>query len=364
MSILMSRLAALPLAAGLVACPALVPALAHATFETAEAKQNSYYKGIVKVPHGCNGQPTHTVRVRIPAGVIAVKPMPKAGWAVQTTKAAYDKPYVLHGSEVKEGVSEIVWSGGNLADDQYDEFVFQARITDRVNPGTMHVPVVQECADGKVAWTEIPAAGQDPHALRFPAPGIRIVAASQSGGGHGSDHGGMNHAGMNHTGMIHGNMAHQQMAQHQHGAGHGAAQPARTGQPIRVGDLEITAPWSRATPGGAKVAGGFMSITNKGSAPDRLVGGSVEIAGVFEVHEMKMDGNVMRMRALEKGLEIKPGETVELKPGGFHVMFLDLKQPLKAGDTIKGTLVFEKAGKIDVTYSVQAPGAGAGQHKH
>lgn len=328
----------LPMAAGLVSICLAVPALAHATFETAQAQTNSTYKAVIRIGHGCDGQTTQSVRVTIPAGMIAVKPMPKPGWTLATTKANYDRPYVLHGKDVKDGVSEIVWSGGQLADDHYDEFVFQARITDRVAaPSTLFVPVVQECGSSKAAWTEIPVAGQDPHSLKFPAPGIRILPVNQ------------------------------QVAQHQHHHHGAAAAPAATpaGQVIRLGDLEIKAPWSRATPGGAKVAGGFMSITNKGSTPDRLIGGAADFAGIFEVHEMRMDGNVMRMRALEKGLEIKPGETVELKPGGFHVMFIDLKRPLKAGDAVKGTLVFEKAGKVEVTYSVQAPGASApDQHKH
>ncbi len=94
---------------------------------------------------------------------------------------------------------------------------------------------------------------------------------------------------------------------------------------FKAGALTIEAPWARATPGGAQVAGGFMKITNTGSEPDRLVGGTVPFAGRFEVHEMTMDGGVMKMRELSKGLEIKPGETVELKPGGYHVMFMDLK---------------------------------------
>ncbi len=84
---------------------------------------------------------------------------------------------------------------------------------------------------------------------------------------------------------------------------------------------------------------------------------------------MRMEGNVMKMRALEKGLEIKPGQTVELKPGGYHVMFLDLKSPLKEGESIKGTLVFEKAGTIEVEYKIESRGASGGQtghggHKH
>lgn len=134
----------------------------------------------------------------------------------------------------------------------------------------------------------------------------------------------------------------------------------------KIGDLKIDHPWTRATPGGAKVAGGFMKITNTGTSPDRLIGGTAVPAGIFEVHEMRMDGNVMKMRALEKGLEIKPGQTVELKPGGYHVMFIDLKSPLKEGETIKGTLVFEKAGTIEVEYKIEARGStgGHGGHVH
>lgn len=134
---------------------------------------------------------------------------------------------------------------------------------------------------------------------------------------------------------------------------------------FKAGSLTISQPWSRATPGGARVAGGFMTITNAGTAPDRLIGGSAEIAGIFEVHEMAMEGGVMKMRALEKGLEIKPGESVELKPGGYHVMLIDLRQPLKQGEKIKGHLVFEKAGRVEVEYIVGAIGArDAGGHGH
>ena len=101
---------------------------------------------------------------------------------------------------------------------------------------------------------------------------------------------------------------------------------------------------------------------------DRLTGGTLPVAGRFEVHEMAMDGGVMKMRELKKGLEIKPGETVELKPGGFHLMFMDLKQGLKEGESYKGTLVFEKAGKIEVEYKIGPIGGGApaagGGHSH
>jgi copper(I)-binding protein len=128
-------------------------------------------------------------------------------------------------------------------------------------------------------------------------------------------------------------------------------------QEFKAGQIVVTQPWSRATPAGAKVAGGYMTITNKGTEPDRLVGGSLPVAGKFEVHEMKMEGGVMRMRPLPKGLEIKPGQTVRLEPGGYHVMFEDLKQPLKQGETLKGELRFEKAGSVAVDYKVEGIGA-------
>ena len=132
----------------------------------------------------------------------------------------------------------------------------------------------------------------------------------------------------------------------------------------RLGDLLIDHPWSRATPGGAMVAGGFMQITNKGTTADRLIGGSFVESNLFEVHEMAMQNGVMRMRALEKGLEIAPGQTVELKPGGYHAMFIDLKRPLKEGDTVKGTLRFEKAGTVEVEFKVEARGAAPAGHGH
>ncbi len=128
-----------------------------------------------------------------------------------------------------------------------------------------------------------------------------------------------------------------------------------------AGSLKISGPWARATPKGAPVGGGYMTITNTGTAPDRLIGGATGISSSFEVHEMSMDGGVMRMRMLDKGLEIKPGETVTLKPGGYHVMFMGLKEQLKQGESFKGTLTFEKAGKVEVEYKIEGIAATGGQ---
>ncbi len=129
-----------------------------------------------------------------------------------------------------------------------------------------------------------------------------------------------------------------------------------TAHDYKIGSLEIKHPWSQATPKGAKVAAGFLQIINTGTTADRLIGGSIAAAGKFEVHEIKMNNGVMQMRPLSDGLEIKPGETVELKPGSYHLMFMDLKAPFEQGKRIKGTLTFEKAGKVEVEYAVEAIG--------
>jgi copper(I)-binding protein len=108
------------------------------------------------------------------------------------------------------------------------------------------------------------------------------------------------------------------------------------------------------------VGGGYLRITNTGNTPDRLTGGTFALAGRVEVHQMSMSGDVMRMAPVAGGLLIAPGETVELKPGGFHLMFMDLKEPLKEGRAVTGTLVFEKAGPVAVSYSVRGIGGAGG----
>jgi copper(I)-binding protein len=141
---------------------------------------------------------------------------------------------------------------------------------------------------------------------------------------------------------------------------------ANAAQSFKLGPLVIEAPWARATPGGARVAGGFMKITNTGKLADRLIGGTLPVAGGVEVHEMSVSGTVMKMRRLADGLEIKPGQSVELKPGGHHLMFMELRSGLKAGETIKGTLVFLRAGTVEVEYRVAPIGAQTrgGGHSH
>lgn len=139
----------------------------------------------------------------------------------------------------------------------------------------------------------------------------------------------------------------------------------------KAGPLVVDHPWSRATPRGASVAGGYLRITNTGTTPDRLIGGTAEGAKRFEIHEMSMTDGVMRMRELKDGVEIPAGATIELKPGSYHVMMMDLSKQLTKGDRVKASLTFEKAGKVDIEFVVEAIGgppagddAKSREHKH
>ena len=305
-------------------------ASAHVVLDRQEASADSSYRAVLRVAHGCKGSPTTSLRVKLPEGAVGARPMAKPGWSIETVRAPYGKAYAGPHGTLTEGVREIAWTGGRLPDDQFDEFVFNVRLSDDFQPGeTVHFPVEQACETGQHRWVEIPKDGQSAHDLKEPAPGLRIVLAQ-------------------------------------------ARDMPLPMQRKKVGDLTIDTPWLRATPGGAQVAGGYVKVTNGGSTPDRLIGTSIEGADRGEVHEMTTENGVMKMRAID-GMTIAPGQTIELKPGGFHLMFLGLKAPLRQGQSIKGTLVFEKAGSVNVVFPVgaigaRAPGgqggAGGGHHHH
>ncbi len=330
--------------AALALLPVLVgSASAHAVLERKEAAPNAAYRGVVQIMHGCDGRPTTRVSVTIPEGVTGAKPMPKPGWAISTVKSAYARPYPSFHGPVSEGVTRITWSGGSLPDDQVDEFTFLARISDAFAPGaTITFPVEQDCSEGSMRWSEIPAEGGEARALKSPAPAVRIVAMKESAAKESTAKG-----------------------------------PPATAPAVPVGTIAIEAPWLRATPGGAQVAGGYVTLRKTGAAPDRLVAAAIPGAGRAEIHSMSMEGGVMKMAPVEGGLALAPGATVALKPGGLHLMFLDLKGGLKAGETVAGTLTFERAGTVPVRFTVapigaQAPGAStpapptpdAGSHHH
>lgn len=161
----------------LIAALTASPAAAHITLETKQATVGSYYKAVFAVPHGCKGSSTVKIRVQIPEGVIAVKPMPKAGWSVDVVEGKYASEYDFHGSKLSSGVKEVTWSGGKLPDKHYDEFVMQTMLTDTLKPNTtLYFPVVQECETGISRWIEIPAEGADhSHEGKSPAPGVKLL---------------------------------------------------------------------------------------------------------------------------------------------------------------------------------------------
>jgi uncharacterized protein YcnI len=157
---------------------AAMPASAHITLENRQASTGSYYKAVFAVPHGCAGSATVKIRVQIPEGVIAVKPMPKPGWTLETVKGKYAASYNHHGATIAEGVKEVTWSGGKLMDDNYDEFVVATFLTASLKPNTMlYFPVVQECEQGISRWIDIPDGDKTAHGhdSKSPAPGIKLT---------------------------------------------------------------------------------------------------------------------------------------------------------------------------------------------
>jgi len=161
-------------AALLFALPAA--ANAHATLETKQAPSGSYYKAVIRIGHGCDGSPTTAIRVRIPDGVVAVKPMPKTGWTLSTTEGPYATPYESHGKSITKGVTEVTWTGGTLPDAWYDEFVFQAKLPEKPAGTVIYVPIVQECEKGVNRWIEIPEPGKSADDYKAPAPGVTLTA--------------------------------------------------------------------------------------------------------------------------------------------------------------------------------------------
>ena len=165
------------LAVATLALAAAVPAFAHATLEVQQAQIGGSYKAVLRVPHGCGTEATHTVRVQIPEGFYNVKPMPKAGWELETVTGPYANSYENHGTTLTEGVKEIVWSGGNLPNEWYDEFVFRGNFAATLKPGPFYFPAIQECASGEEAW--IDTSGDE--GADKPAPKLELVAGEGTG---------------------------------------------------------------------------------------------------------------------------------------------------------------------------------------
>ena len=168
-----NRMAAI-LAASFFTTLAAGPAAAHVTLETGEAITGSYYKATFTVPHGCEGAATTRVRVQIPDGISGIKPQPRTGWKLAVVKAKLATPLDNgHGGKITETVREVIWTGGPLPDEQFEEFKIQMKLPDA--PGTtVYFPVVQDCTKGVNRWIEIPEAGKSSHDLKLPAPGLRL----------------------------------------------------------------------------------------------------------------------------------------------------------------------------------------------
>ena len=175
----MARFSSALWAAGLLVIGNVATAAAHITLETGAGSAEQHLQGrtarAARLRWQCHG----AIRVQLPEGVIAAKPMPKPGWKLATITGKYAKSYDYYGTSLTEGVTEIAWTGGNLPDAWYDEFVFRVALTDFPIGSVVYFPVVQECPDGKVErWIEIPAAGKSDDDYETPAPGLKIKAGS------------------------------------------------------------------------------------------------------------------------------------------------------------------------------------------
>ncbi|MEA2977640.1 MAG: periplasmic copper chaperone [Alphaproteobacteria bacterium] len=152
-------------------------AFAHITLETRQAPLGASYKAVVRVPHGCEGFATTGIHIKIPEGVVSVKPMPKPGWTIELVKGKYAKTHDGgENAKISEGVVEIAWSGGKLPDAYYDEFIFRAFLATDLEPGkALYFPTVQQCEKGTHRWIEIPATGKSMDDYPEPAPDLMIM---------------------------------------------------------------------------------------------------------------------------------------------------------------------------------------------
>ncbi len=305
-----------------------LPAFAHTSFINGTADQESTIVAELQVPHGCEGGlATTEVQMILPEGFIAAKPQPKANWELEIIKGDYQKTYKNHGKDVKSGPVEIRWKGGDLADEFYDTFNVQGKISG-VEAGTsLPFKVTQLCGEkSRVSWDQIAAEGQDPHSLDNPAPVIRVTAKQQ-------------------------------------GEGHDHASMAADGV-VKAGSLELSGASTKAMLPGQPVGGGFVTIRNNGASDDRLISVESPLAGRGEIHEMAMVNDVMKMRKLDSGIEIPAGQTVELKSGGLHFMFFNVSKPFAEGDKVPVTLTFERAGKVQIELEVVSASKAEQKHDH
>lgn len=143
-----------------------------------------------------------------------------------------------------------------------------------------------------------------------------------------------------------------------------ATEQAEPGAAAKLGDLEITSGWARATLPGQKAAGAYLIISNAGTAADKLIGAASPSADKTEIHTMEIVNDVMTMRPVEGGLEIPAGGSVELKPGGYHIMFMGISEPFAEGTAIPVELQFETAGDVALELPVRLVKGQEHDHTH
>ncbi len=288
---------------------------AHIVLAEDHAGAGGYYAGYFRVGHGCEGRATTSIRVSLPESVITARPQAKPGWTVTVEKAALAQPAKGEGGhDLTERVAAVTWTG-TLDPDFFDEFGLLMKLPDAA--GALYFPTVQRCGDAEIAWTDIPAAGQAWHDVPHPAPVLTLAAASE----------------------------------HDAHAGHDMADMA----PLRVEGA-----WSRAAIAGGNGAA-YARVVNDGDAADRLIAVKGDAAEAIEIHEMTTADGVMQMRKVE-ALDVPAKGSVELAPGGLHIMLIGLKNALKEGDTLTLTFVFEKAGEVSVAVPVGKAGGAAHDH--
>ena len=277
-------------------------ASAHVAFDPPMVEAGTLYRGVLRVGHGCDGAPTTTLDLQLPAGTSRMRATAKPGWDLMATPG------------------EVVWTaqrGQALDGKAKGEFPLEFQVPAQAGP--LWIKVLQRCQGASLNWADVPVQGTSTAGMKTPAVLLQV-------------------------------MTRPELAQ---------AQSAP----------QVEGGWVRATVPGQQASGAFMRITAR--EPMTLVGVSTPVAGVAEVHEMKMEGDVMRMRPVAS-LELPAGKAVDLQSGGWHVMLQELKQPLAAGSVVPLTLLLRDAGGAERRVELQLPvsqqppaGAPAGaMHKH
>lgn len=286
-------------------------AQAHVVLSEPQAPAGAYFKASLRVGHGCSGSATTGITVTVPAGFQGAKPQPKAGWEVVTRKAKLAQPYTSHGKLITEDVVELRWTASSkesaLLDEHFDEFSFMSRLPDQAGP--VWLKVLQTCEVGQTDWSEVPSSGTSTKGLKSPAALLMIKSDN-------------------------------------------AAVTSAAG-------ITVSEAWVRPTVAGQKATGAFMKLTARESA--KLVGVSSPVADVAEIHEMKMEKDIMKMAAIPS-LNLPSGKTVELKPGGFHVMLMDLKSPIANNSKIPLVLHFQDAKGVKSQMDIQVEAGMPHQH--